>query len=90
MAFHPEYKNENSSRSSSNDNVDSNGLHKVHEVEGDFVLPDIVKCQSSDLPSDAEKKLELCISNMGGELFSLGCWIQNPSRTSKGKLLVLL
>ncbi|OAY80240.1 Diphthine--ammonia ligase [Ananas comosus] len=84
LAFHPEYKNENSSRSSSNDNVDSNGLHKVHEVEGDFVLPDIVKCQSSDLPSDAEKKLELCISNMGGELFSLGCWIQNPSRTSKG------
>ncbi|XP_072967523.1 diphthine--ammonia ligase isoform X1 [Typha angustifolia] len=85
LDFHLEYKKDVLSRNCYN-NAGSEKMNYLHEVEGDFVPNYLVKCSSLDLSSDTNttKKLDLFISTTRRDMYSIGCWIQNPSRKSDG------
>ncbi|KAK1260653.1 hypothetical protein QJS04_geneDACA002376 [Acorus gramineus] len=84
-AFHLEYKSPICSISSNfaNNGTTSEKVGYVHEVRGDCVSNDLVKCQSTDVGLHKVVKNDLLISRTGGNLLSIGCWIQD-SLNSEG------
>lgn len=86
LVFHLQHKKVDSSISSCSNSC-SEKMSYMCEVQGDSVPNYMVKCQSMDLASDkyTAKKVNLCISATRRDMFSIGCWIQNPSTTPEGK-----
>ncbi|XP_008810325.1 diphthine--ammonia ligase isoform X2 [Phoenix dactylifera] len=82
LVFHLHHKKVDSSISSCSNSC-SEKMSYICEVQGDSVPNYMVKCQSMDLASDmcTTKKVNLCISATRRDMFSIGCWIQNPSTT---------
>ncbi|XP_010935947.1 diphthine--ammonia ligase isoform X2 [Elaeis guineensis] len=82
LVFHLQHKKVDSSISSCSNSC-SEKMSYMCEVQGDSVPNYMVKCQSMDLASDmyTAKKVNLCISATRRDMFSIGCWIQNPSTT---------
>ncbi|KAK1284200.1 hypothetical protein QJS10_CPB21g00082 [Acorus calamus] len=84
-AFHLEYKSPIGSISSNfeNNGTTSEKVGYVHEVQGDCVANYLVKCQSTDVGLHKVVENDLLISRTGGNLLSIGCWIQD-SLNSEG------
>lgn len=57
----------------------------MYEVDGDIAHADVEDKQKLNpiTTADAYTNIDLCVSKTGKNLFSIGCWIQDPSATSE-------
>lgn len=84
LAFHLQHKME--LLSSGSCDIGSGKVGYVCEVQGDSTPDHMVQSLSacSQLGNCTTKNLNLCISRSSRDMFSIGCWIQNVSKTLDG------
>ncbi|CAD5184286.1 diphthine--ammonia ligase-like isoform X1 [Musa acuminata AAA Group] len=84
LAFHLQHKME--PLSSGSCDIGSGKVGYVCEVQGDSTPDHMVQSLSacSQLGNCTTKNLNLCISRGSRDKFSIGCWIQNVSKTLDG------
>jgi diphthine-ammonia ligase len=85
LAFHVEAK-PGSSSSIDDGTIAQESSSCLYEVNGDTVQTDVEDKQTRNptTTSDAYPSMDVCISKTGKTLFSIGCWIGEPSSASKG------
>uniref|UniRef100_A0ACD5Z9R9 Uncharacterized protein n=1 Tax=Avena sativa TaxID=4498 RepID=A0ACD5Z9R9_AVESA len=84
LAFHIEPKSGSSSSIEDGTIVQENSS-SLYEVNGGIAHMDVEEKQTlNPTPtSDAYPNIDVCISKTGKSLFSIGCWIKEPSSASK-------
>ncbi|KAL5212471.1 hypothetical protein ABZP36_023318 [Zizania latifolia] len=86
LAFHLEHK-PNSSDIVGDSSIVQENSSCLYEVDGGIVHNDVENKQQTLNPvttADACTNIDLRISKTGKNLFSIGCWIQDPCSTSEG------